>query len=103
MAAPPDAESLESRISEYLKLLPRGRGRSDAAAADAGVLSEGCGRGDSCAQRRVSPQTATSRRHVQDAKLAPEPLRCPPVNTQMQPDVALVDGSVAHTRTVSGP
>lgn len=39
---------------------------------------------------------------IQDANLAPVPLRYPVVNTQIQPDVALADGWVAHTRTVSG-
>lgn len=89
MAAPPDAESLESRISEYLKLILQIHWCSQTAGAGAWVLSVSCWWNDRRPQRRVSQQTETSGRHIQDANLAPEPLRFPAVNTQIQPRVAL--------------
>lgn len=89
MAAPPDAESLESRISEYLKLILESHWCSETAGTDAWLLSASCWWDDRWPQQRVSQQTGTSGRHIQDANLAPEPLRFPAVNTQIQPDGAL--------------
>lgn len=87
MAAPPDAESLESRISEYLQLILRRHCCAETADTDGWLLSVSCSWDDRAAS--IPAQTRTSDGHIQDAKLAAERLRLPAVNTQMQPDVAL--------------